>query len=302
MNDDPVGDSSLSRATRDRVVVAVGNRAPADRVLDWSARWAQEAHRGLALVCSSTPTPYADPVLPMDDLDRLAAQQSDAWLQEVRTSLQQAHPLVPVLGSTVHEPVRCALRTVARDAYAVVVPAPRRPSAWHRPIHAAPVSVLPRPGGVLVVVGTDDANCRTAATAATAPIVLGMTTRSGSARAAEFAFTHAEACGRPVAVVHVVPAHQGTDADLVDARRRLAQRLLNVAARHPRVRFTIDVLREDSPDPATGLRTAAESAALLVVGLRRRHRRRLRPSGVVSRRRRPGPLVSDCPCPLAIVP
>jgi nucleotide-binding universal stress UspA family protein len=140
-----------------------------------------------------------------------------------------------------------------------------------------------------------------------APVVLGVGDHGSGTPAARFAFQEAAARGCPVWALHAwtVPraqaptAHTGhlDDArrsELAEARQRMADVLARVEADHPEVPVRRTLGEGHAPEL---LLNAAGSAALLVIGARRREHHTAHRLGPVAHA-----ALHHAPCPVAVVP
>jgi nucleotide-binding universal stress UspA family protein len=305
----PTGSGSTRPATGPAVVVGVDTPRTFEAV-DWAA--AEAAARGspLRIVHALQPAIWPTPIgaaLPL----WLARQEAGELL--LRRAAVRARSVVPDIRLSTHliqAPTRQALYDQARQAGLLVLGS-RAPSATgersggslaaHAAAHA--------PCAVVVVPPAESHDDAADASESGARIVLGIDRDPASALAAiPFAFRAAHQRGIPLTVVHVVSPDHPADIEAISAFVGEREETPNPASSEFRTMFAAlapwraafpDVLvavSVVSGDPTRALISAAEDAALTVVGSRGRGRVRAALLGSVSRR-----LLHHATGPVAIV-
>ncbi|MFB7918439.1 universal stress protein [Streptomyces sp. NPDC056061] len=272
-----------------------------------AAHWAADEaeRRGLALRLL-----HAWPLLVPEPTRVPAEMDQNYWARRIvhkaRAELQAHHPGLTVIGSLVADDAEHALLSAAQESEMVVLGSRGLMSVQSYFLGDISMPVVARAEGpvVLVRAGTGEESGRPAP-GATGDVVVALKLHGPCDELLAFAFGTAAARGTTLRVVHgrslPVDAYVpwGVDHDVAEELARDAQQLLDQTLGPWRDRFPgVEVDGGTAlVSPSRAVARAAEGAALLVVG-RRRRRRPLAPHlGPVAQA-----AVHHARCPVAIVP
>ncbi len=203
-----------------------------------------------------------------------------ALLAELAAEVTAERPNLPVTPELVSGPPAASLRAAAAAAELLVVGADDASPFVEAISGSVPGELLTTTPCPLAVVPR-----RERTTPATAPVVVAFAEPATSQAALAYAFGAAARSGRPLTVLHCVPAD---DATLVDPARGL----VGFGGRYPDVTVDIEVT---AAEPRTALVDVSRRAALLVLGSRGRGRLASGLFGSVSR-----DLIRRSACPVVV--
>lgn len=253
------------------IVVGVDGSATSDAALDWAVHEASTRHVPLHLVSAWNPS------YDLDTLGLAAATVEDhcaAVLAAAQERVAAADPSVPVTRTSYIGPATTALTSTSRHADTVVVGSRRLRPLSAFLLGATSLEVAAHAACPVVVVGAD-----TPPASAAQRVVVGVDGTSSSSEAVAYAFSYASTHDLPLTVLHAYQAEYvaGVISELAaeESNARVGQQELAVTAeavagwqeKYPDVRVETLTVRHH---PVEALVDASRTAALLVVGGRRR--------------------------------